>query len=47
MKQDIYVFVISLKNSTKFLLLQKRLRKLKINFKVIEGINGLEYYKKK
>ena len=47
MKQDICVFVISLKNSTRFPLLQKRLGKLKIKFKVIEGINGLEYYKKK
>ena len=47
MKQDIKVFVISLKNSKRFHILEKRLKKLKIKFKIINGINGLEFYKKK
>ena len=47
MKQDIKVFVISLKNSKRFYRLEKRLKKLKIKFKIINGINGLEFYKKR
>ncbi len=47
MNQDIKVFVISLKNSKRFHRLEKRLKKLKIKFKLINGVNGLEFYKKR
>tara|TARA_B100000989_G_scaffold296053_1_gene278428 strand:+ start:893 stop:1834 length:942 start_codon:yes stop_codon:yes gene_type:complete len=47
MKQDIKVFVITLKNSKRFHILKKRLKELKIEYTQINGINGLEYYKKK
>ena len=45
MKQDIKLFVISLKNSKRLHILEKRLKKLKIKFKVIDAINGPEYHK--
>ena len=47
MKQDTKVFVISLKNSKRFHRLEKRLKKLKIKFILIHGVNGLEFSKKK
>ena len=45
MKHNINVFVLSLKNSKRLTRLKKRLKKLKIKYKVIYGINGREYYK--
>ena len=45
MKQNIKLFVISLKNSKRLHIVEKRLKKLKIKFKVINAVNGLEYHK--
>ena len=46
MNQDIKVFVISLKNSKRFHVIKKRLKKLKIKFIKINAINGPGYNKK-
>jgi GR25 family glycosyltransferase involved in LPS biosynthesis len=45
--KKIKVLIIALKNSKRLPYLRKKLNKLKIKFKVIEGINGNYYYKEK
>ena len=45
--KKIKVLIISLKNSKRLPYLKKKLNNLKIKFKIIDGINGNYYYKKK
>lgn len=40
MNNEIKVFVLSLKGSKRIKILRKRLKKIKINFTVLFGING-------
>jgi glycosyl transferase family 25 len=46
MIKNIQVFIISLKNNKRRKDIIKRLRKIKINFKIIKGVNGNLYYQK-
>jgi hypothetical protein len=45
--KKIKVLIISLKNSKRLPYLKKKLNNLKIKFKIIGGINGNYYHKKK
>lgn len=45
MKDNIKIIVISLKNSKRISKLKKRLRKIKVNYKILEGIDGKLYKK--
>ena len=46
MKNHIKIIVISLKNSKRISKLKKRLKEIKVNYKIIEGIDGKLYKKK-
>lgn len=46
MKNNIKIIVISLKNSKRIFKLKKRLKKIKVNYKIIEGVDGKLYKKK-
>jgi len=46
MKNNIKIIVISLKNSKRISKLKKRLKKINVNYKIIEGIDGKLYKKK-
>ena len=47
MNNNIKVFIISLKGSKRLPIIKKRLNELKIKFIVIDGINGINYFKQK
>ena len=47
MKNNIKIIIISLKNSKRIFKLKKRLKKIKVNYKIIEGVDGKLYKKKK
>jgi glycosyl transferase family 25 len=45
--KKIQVFIISLKNSQRIHILKKRLKDIRVNYKIFNGINGINFYKKK
>ena len=45
MKNEIIVYIISLKNSKRVKKLKARLKKNKIKFKIVEGVNGNNFFK--
>ncbi len=45
MNNNIKVFIISLKKSKRLPILKKRLNQLKIKFNIINGVNGINYFK--
>jgi GR25 family glycosyltransferase involved in LPS biosynthesis len=47
MKNTIKVFIIALKQSKRVKKITSRLKKFKINYKIINGIDGNQYFKKK
>ena len=47
MQQKIPILVISLKKSTRIIFLEERMKKLKLKFNIVYGVNGVNYEKKK
>ena len=47
MTKKIKILIISLKNSRRMIFLKKRLKEIKLQYKIIDGINGKVFHKKK